>query len=140
MNPIRTAIDVISQVEMPETEHCIFSEYAHLSLFMVARSHMWHLASISYSQHNALNEFYDGLQDLADQVIEAHIGIKGPLKPSAAEFQFDSYEVAIPAIEEFHEKTKEVLDVYDCEPTITVTLEEILSLCAGTLYKLKQLH
>lgn len=42
-------------------------------------SHMAHLKTGSFSQHKALNEFYDGIVDLTDELAEASQGLFGKL-------------------------------------------------------------
>lgn len=43
-------------------------------------SHMAHLATGSYSQHKALNKFYDNIVDLTDDLAEASQGYFGKLE------------------------------------------------------------
>jgi len=42
-------------------------------------SHMAHLKTASFAKHKALNEFYDGIVDLADTLAEASQGKYGKL-------------------------------------------------------------
>jgi hypothetical protein len=48
--------------------------------------HYIHLQTTSFAEHKALNEFYDGILDLADSFIETYQGkygrVKGKLTPS----------------------------------------------------------
>ena len=49
-----------------------------LNLFhCVTNTHVLHLSSRSYSEHMALGDFYEGLDDLADSLAEAYQGKYG---------------------------------------------------------------
>jgi len=39
--------------------------------------HLAHLQTLSYAEHKALNEYYDGLLDLVDGLVEAYFGCIG---------------------------------------------------------------
>jgi hypothetical protein len=41
------------------------------------RTHILHLQTTSYAQHKALNEYYDGIIDLADSLAECYQGRYG---------------------------------------------------------------
>ena len=140
MDPIRDTINAVIALQSPENEACEVSEYIHCALFMVARSHMWHLQTKSYAQHKALNKFYDKLQCYVDRLAEAAIGEKGPLKATEQTFTFDCPDNAINGIDEFYHQTDELYETLQDMPSLTVTLEEILALCKQTKYKLVYLH
>jgi hypothetical protein len=38
------------------------------------QAHFWHLDTKSFAEHKALNEFYDGILDLTDKLLEIYIG------------------------------------------------------------------
>ena len=40
-------------------------------------SHLMHLATKSYAEHKALDDFYNGILDLTDSLIESYQGIYG---------------------------------------------------------------
>jgi hypothetical protein len=57
-----------------EAPQNIIGEFAMCMLNSVTAGHIHHLGTDSYSQHMALGDFYDGLDDLADKFIEAYQG------------------------------------------------------------------
>lgn len=52
----------------------VIGEFAMCMLNGVTAGHIHHLGTDSYSQHMALGDFYDGLDDLSDKFIEAYQG------------------------------------------------------------------
>ena len=52
----------------------VIGEFAMCMLNAVTAGHIHHLGTDSYSQHMALGDFYDGIDDLADKFIEAYQG------------------------------------------------------------------
>jgi len=57
-----------------EAQRNIMGEFAMCMLNGVTAGHIHHLGTDSYSQHMALGDFYDGLDDLSDKFIEAYQG------------------------------------------------------------------
>lgn len=139
MDNMRENINVIATITEVPKEKISFCDYAQEALFMVSRSHYWHLTTRSYASHKALNEFYDELQELVDTVIEAYIGEHGELILQDRPFYFDATENAIPVINDFHDKTEALVTVFNEFTSLTNPLEDILTLCKQTVYKLEYL-
>ena len=57
----------------------LVGEFAMCLLNAVTAGHIHHLTTDSYSQHVALGEFYDGIDDLTDRFIEAYQGKKSKI-------------------------------------------------------------
>ena len=57
-----------------EAPQNIIGEFAMCMLNGVTAGHIHHLGTDSYSQHMALGDFYDGLDDLSDKFIDAYQG------------------------------------------------------------------
>ena len=57
-----------------EASSNVIGEFAMCMLNGVTAGHIHHLGTDSYSQHMALGDFYDGLDDLSDKFIEAYQG------------------------------------------------------------------
>lgn len=55
----------------------MFADFILNMFHCVTNTHILHLSSRSYSEHVALGEFYDGLDDLADTLVEAYQGKYG---------------------------------------------------------------
>lgn len=135
---IREFITVVSSDTKPEIP---FPQLAEQLLFMVARSHFWHLQTKSYEAHKALDDFYDELQDLVDAVIEAGINLYGQLLPTNNEYYFDGVNNALGALTTFKEMCVCFHETCSKKEQIGITnpLEDIITLCDSTLYKLKYL-
>ena len=100
-------------------------------------SHMAHLKTKSYATHIALNEFYDGIIDLADSLIEAAQGQYGILD---VPFVNASGNVNDPiGMLQGHLKQLETTMSMVDEDYLMNIFQEIQSLYRSTLYKLVNL-
>lgn len=100
-------------------------------------SHMAHLKTKSYATHIALNEFYDGIIDLADNLIEAAQGQYGILD---VPFVNASGNVNDPiGMLQGHLKQLETTMSMVDEDYLMGIFQEIQSLYRSTLYKLVNL-
>ena len=100
-------------------------------------SHMAHLKTKSYATHIALNEFYDGIIDLADNLIEAAQGQYGVLD---VPFVNASGNVNDPiGMLQGHLKQLETTMSMVDEDYLMGIFHEIESLYRSTLYKLVNL-
>lgn len=100
-------------------------------------SHMAHLKTKSYATHIALNEFYDGIIDLADNLIEAAQGQYGILD---VPFVNASGNVNDPiGMLQGHLKQLETTMSMVDEDYLMNIFQEIQSLYRSTLYKLVNL-
>lgn len=101
-------------------------------------AHSVHLSTRSYAKHKALNEFYDGIIDLADKFAEAYQGrhgIIGPVKRIMSKEPgsiIPFFETSLAEIEDMRYK---VCDKSDS--TLQNIIDEIVGLYLSTLYKLK---
>lgn len=121
-------------------------EFAQLiSTLMASRTqaHIFHLqveGPGSYAAHKALNEYYDGIVDLFDGLVESYQGRYGILRgytgtPSYKEDgQFMNYFEALAKYVETI-RTKVPQDSY-----IQNQIDEVVDLIESTKYKLKFLH
>ena len=100
-------------------------------------SHMAHLKTKSYATHIALNDFYDGVIDLADNLIEAAQGQYGILD---VPFVNASGNVNDPiGMLQGHLKQLETTMSMVDEDYLMNIFQEIQSLYRSTLYKLVNL-
>ena len=107
----------------------------------VVESWQLHLQTNKYSEHIALNEYYDDALDLVDDIIEDWIGVHG--KPTNFECtifakNFGDSVGYFTELEGFVKKNRECLFT-DSESEILSDIDALLSLIDKTLYKLKQL-
>lgn len=100
-------------------------------------SHMAHLKTKSYATHIALNEFYDGIIDLADTLIEAAQGQYGVLD---VPFVNASGNVNDPiGMLQGHLKQLETTMSMVDEDYLMNIFQEVQTLYRSTLYKLVNL-
>lgn len=104
-------------------------------------AHLLHLTSPTYARHIALNEFYDGIVELADSLCEAWQGREKKLISAGAALskcRCTMSDDPVKMITEFRDWVDE--NRYDAVPAEMTHLhnmiDEIVSLCDSTLYKL----
>lgn len=107
----------------------------------VVESWQLHLQTNKYSEHIALNEYYDDALDAVDDIIEDWIGVHG--KPANFECvifakNFGDSISYFTELEGFVKKNRECLFT-ESESEILSDIDALLSLIDKTLYKLKQL-
>jgi hypothetical protein len=101
-------------------------------------AHSAHLNTRSYAKHVALNEFYDGIIDLADKFAEAYqgkYGLIGPISLMSAKKTSNVVEFLEGQVDDLMEMRYKVVDK-DCTPIQNI-IDEIFGLYYTTLYKLK---
>ena len=100
-------------------------------------AHMSHLQTSSYAAHVALNEFYDGILDLADDLAEAAQGMYGKLD---VPFINTNGNIKDPiSMLQGHLRQLESTMVNCDEDWIMNIYQEIQKLYRSTLYKLTEL-
>lgn len=99
-------------------------------------AHNIHLKTKSYSQHVALNAFYDGLLALIDEFTETFQGQYGLI--GELEISVKHVENIVEYLEEFCSLTKSARESLK-ETHLQNMLDEVLSLTYKTIYKLKYL-
>jgi len=99
-----------------------------------------HLKTDKYSNHIALNDFYEDIVELVDTLIEDYMGIYGKIKNYKNLMTTDEMS-AIEYLKELRDlcktSSKELFDEDDTE--LFSDIDEIVSLIDSTLYKLKEL-
>ncbi len=111
-----------------------------IGMLFLARdvTHSAHLNTRSYAKHVALNEFYDGIIDLADKFAEAYqgkYGLIGPISLMSAKKTNNVVEFLEGQVDDLMEMRYKVVEK-DCTPLQNI-IDEIFGLYYSTLYKLK---
>jgi DNA-binding ferritin-like protein len=103
-------------------------------------AHVLHLKSTgpgSFAEHKALNEFYDGIVDLIDGFAEMYQGEYLELLPMSGMSGYQTPTSAMALISGMTKWIKsnreQICDSSECQNVV----DEILSLCHSTAYKLK---
>ena len=105
----------------------------------VVESWRKHLKTSKYSSHMALNDFYDKMPDLVDQLIEDYMGVKGEKVDdykcifTAEDMDVYEYLKALRAL------VKDGTSKFLSDSELKSDVDSILSLIDSTLYKLKEL-
>ena len=109
---------------------------AHL-LHTSTVTHLMHWSTGSYAQHKALQKYYEGIVDLADQYAEAYMGRYEKLTEFSAECHLSTDPIAyLQGVQQF------VVDAREHLPDDTELqniIDEIADLINSTIYKLKYL-
>lgn len=117
-----------------------FEEVISKLLHSRTQSHIFHLQSNSFSQHNALNEYYDDIVDLIDELVESYQGEFGVIK------NYQNYDLKMLENEEqvinfFKEVTNDVEELRKVsdDSFLKGRLDEVVELLNSTIYKLENL-
>jgi hypothetical protein len=97
--------------------------------------HIAHLQTLNYAEHKALNEYYDGILDLTDSLLEAYFGTTG----KRLNFKIPGSEYMNPTqhLPQLMEYIKKHRSVFGSENThLQNIVDEILALIAKTNYLL----
>lgn len=101
-------------------------------------AHIHHLQTKSYSQHKALNSFYDDILELADEFTETYQGQYGILsgygsidvkETDIEEYLNDCAKIFVVGKESLNEKDSHLKNIMD----------EVIALTYRTIYKIKNL-
>jgi DNA-binding ferritin-like protein len=101
-------------------------------------THSVHLNTRSYAKHVALNEFYDGIVDLADKFAEAYQGrhgLIGPITLMSAKKTTDVIEFLKDSLADIEDMRYKVCEKDDTP--LQNIIDEIVGQYLSTLYKLK---
>lgn len=100
-------------------------------------AHVLHLRTRNYAEHVALNEFYDGIIPLADDLAEAYQGGYELIK-DYSDAEYVHYTKALTLLEEVRECVDECCGAWDETDTYLNNIcDEIRQLIASTQYKLR---
>lgn len=103
-------------------------------LMMVTYTHVAHFMVKSYSQHMALGDFYEQLQDHVDEFAEVYVGTGMPYRPVL------SLNPSFDAITEIKALAAEADTIRsELDSSLQTILDDIKSLCFRTIYKLENL-
>ena len=113
---------------------------AFLGQLFLARdvTHSVHLNTRSYAKHKALNKFYVGIIELADDFAEAYqgrIGLIGPIVLQSATKTNNVIEFLEDSLKKVEEMRYKVVEKEDA--ALQNLIDSIVVLYLSTLYKLK---
>lgn len=131
--------------EMDETRFNTIGEFVFDIMFFAVQVHAWHLQTGSYAAHMALNDLYDGLPGLADDIAESLIAVNRKLVLPTKPYTFiqdntASIDGIVGAINSFKARATQCSCLTNDEAGINNTLADVISLLDKTVYKLKNLN
>ena len=114
-------------------------EYFGTLLQSVTEGHKKHLMTGKYSNHKALNEFYDEMPELVDDLVEHWQGTHGKVEEYKNVISANDRD-AIEYLEELLEFTKAGQDEFFAEDkALSSDIDAIVGQISSTLYQLKEL-
>lgn len=101
---------------------------------------MWraHLETNKYSSHMALNDYYDDMPELVDQLIEDYMGLHGRVFDYSSLINARDFDSPVQYLTHLHNFVTDNRSMFT-EAELLSDLDAILSLIDSTLYKLKEL-
>lgn len=101
------------------------------------QAHFWHLDTTSYSEHKCLENFYTGILDLTDSLLETYIGKGKRIDFGGVRMTFHAYSKDkmieyFKKLARYINKRKKSLGPSDGD--LNNILEEVLALTNKTLY------
>ena len=101
---------------------------------------MWraHLETNKYSSHIALNDYYDDMPELVDQLIEDYMGLHGRVFDYSSLINARDFDSPVQYLTHLHNFITDNRGMFT-EAELLSDLDAILSLIDTTLYKLKEL-
>jgi hypothetical protein len=105
------------------------------------QTHIFHLQTQSFSEHMALNAYYDEIIPLIDALVESYQGKYGIVK-GYSNFNLMEYNNGQQVIAYLEALNKSVCDVYGSidDTNIKNQLDVITDLIRSTIYKLQNLR
>lgn len=124
--------------EKAESSNGMDTLASHL-LFSQTQVHIFHLQTDSYAEHKALQGYYEGIDGLADSLIESYQG-ENDIIESYTSFPVKRYEGKEMVIGYFDELLSVIEDSREGLPQhLQNIIDTIVELITSTLYKLKRL-
>lgn len=115
-----------------------YAEMISLLLHSRTQAHTLHLQTESYPEHKALNEYYDGIVDIIDGLVESYQGKYGIIKgyKSYDLVEYKSTDTTIKYLKDLCGKIEKLRDC--CKDSyIQNQIDTVCELINSTLYKLR---
>ena len=115
--------------------------YAKLISFLFhsrTQAHVFHLQTTSFAEHKALNDYYDGIVDLVDGLVESYQGKYGVLR-GYSNYPLLEYTDKNQVITYFEALVSKVCALREgvTDSYIQNQIDTVMELLESTLYKLK---
>jgi len=119
-------------VEVPQVT---IGEFFLKLLHAATNGHILHLQTKSYSEHKALQKYYEGLPDLVDSIIEEWQGAYQVIVEYPATYEAPNPDALteVMAVRDFLVKNRAVVGDYS---SIQNSVDNLMSLFDSTIYRL----
>ena len=115
-------------------------EFFGTLLQSVTEAHKKHLMTGKYSDHKALNEFYDEMPDLVDALVEHWQGTHGKVKDLKNDLLSDNMDT-VKYMEELLDMCKDAKEsLLDDDEALCSDVDDIIGQISSTLYQLNELQ
>lgn len=115
-------------------------EFFGTLLQSVTEAHKKHLMTGKYSNHKALNEFYDEMPDLVDALVEHWQGTHGKVESFKNDLLSDNMDT-IKYLEELLDMCKDAKEsLLDDDEALCSDVDDIIGQISSTLYQLNELQ
>lgn len=114
----------------------IIGEFVGTLLHSATIAHIMHLQSQSYSQHKALQKYYEGIVDLADTVAEAIQGCLGEIIDSYPPMFGNPATEPLEYLKSVRDYVIENRDAISEYSNIQNEIDAVMTLLDSTIYKL----
>ena len=123
-----------------ETKSNDFVKIMEMLLHSRNQVHIYHLQTKSFSEHSALNTYYDSIGDLFDGLVESYQGKYGIIGKYECD-GFDSYSSNEQVVNYFKKMTEEIEDLRQSvkESYLQNQIDGVVELIYSTIYKLVNL-
>ena len=101
-------------------------------------AHLMHLQTSSYAEHKALNEYYDGIVDLVDDLIESYQGKRDVIVDYPAMFAYPDVD-ALVYLKGISDYVIENRGIVGDDSELQNQIDAIQDLINSTVYKLRRL-
>ena len=124
--------------EQKEGKNSEFAEMISLLLHSRTQTHTLHLQTDSFSEHMALNGYYDGIGDLVDGLVESFQGKYGIIGGYTS-YDIEGYKSTEATIKYLQGLCGKVDGLRDCceDSYIQNQIDTVCELINSTLYKLR---
>jgi hypothetical protein len=124
--------------EQKEGKNGEFAEMISLLLHSRTQTHTLHLQTDSFSEHMALNGYYDGIVDLVDGLVESFQGKYGIIGGYTS-YDIEGYKSTESTIKYLQGLCGKVEGLRDCceDSYIQTQIDTVCELINSTLYKLR---
>jgi hypothetical protein len=135
---LNKGFDLNPILEQKENKTSDFVEMVSMLLHSRTQVHTLHLQTKSYPEHIALNEYYDGIGDLVDGIIESYQG-KYDIITGYKSYDLINYKSTEATIKYLKDLDGKVQKLRDCckDTFIQNQIDNVNELINSTLYKLR---